>query len=617
MKSTIERPIRGIQGQPSLRRVRRGEVVALVVTLLAALVLRLALAARGWSYVNSDEATLGLMVDDILWHGAHPVFLYGQHYLGALQAYLAAPFFVLLGPTNWALHVVTTLQTLAFFVVLYAFTCAVYSRFVAWGTVALLALGPAQAVFFEMRAGAHAQDVLLFGSLLLALVVWRLRMPHTVRAGLALDSAIGVAIGLGLWGTFLIGPFAVAAALALGSEAVRRGRGVPRARWRRHLAAQGLALALGAGVALTPFIVATIASHGVIVHEVLAAARTLGRYAPQTSGVLNRLTLLGLQVLSTFLNALPILLGRSAICSSCQSWPVPNSTLTSGQVLRIVVVSMPFAVVAIVLWLAAARPVVRQAYAAWRSAPGERIAPRPELWARDARAWGRAMLVLGGGLTVVQFAITSTSYEVPDTASRYLVGLYLCTPLAADPLWQGARHVWRWLRAHAGSGHPLAIAWPGTRHVAATLVLLATLATELAGVGAIVRQSAVTQTYGVPAGTRDIQLLSFLRAQHITRFYTSYWVCYRLMFDAREQVTCSVISDDRAFQAGFNRVPAYTALLAGTANPAYLFDLTTQEVRPRVVQQVAARLHVGKVEGATEYVERPIAGYLVLYPIHR
>src|SRR5262249_40268976 len=62
-----------------------------------------------------------------------------------------------LGPTNFALHLTATLQFLLFLLILYFFTRYVFSQLVACGTLALLAAGPGQALFFSMRAGAHAR----------------------------------------------------------------------------------------------------------------------------------------------------------------------------------------------------------------------------------------------------------------------------------------------------------------------------------------------------------------------------------------------------------------------------------------------------------------------------
>ena len=143
--------------------------------LALAAVIRMILAAHGWPYANSDEATIGLMVDDILRDAAHPAFTYGEHHVGALDAYLQAPAFLALGHTNLALHVTTTIQYLLFLLVLYAFTRAVFSPRVAVGALLLLAVGGELALLFSMRAGHHEQDTLLLGTLLLWLTFLRLR----------------------------------------------------------------------------------------------------------------------------------------------------------------------------------------------------------------------------------------------------------------------------------------------------------------------------------------------------------------------------------------------------------------------------------------------------------
>src|SRR5215469_8109152 len=92
-KAAASQPEHSAQSARSLLRVLASE------RLLVAAVLRLTLASRGWPYSNSDEATTGLMVDDIIWHAVHPLFTYGEHHVGSLDAYLQVPSFLLFGPT--------------------------------------------------------------------------------------------------------------------------------------------------------------------------------------------------------------------------------------------------------------------------------------------------------------------------------------------------------------------------------------------------------------------------------------------------------------------------------------------------------------------------------------
>lgn len=247
--------------------------------------LRLALAARGWPYANSDEATTGLMAYDIPHRGAHPAFTYGIHHVGALGAYLAVPVFLLLGPTNFALHVATTLQTLAFLLALYLLARAVFSRGTALVSVALLALGPEQTLAWTMRAGHYAQDVPLFGALLLWMVLLCVSRGRAQGWGLALDAAIGLTAGLGIWCSLLFSPFALAAALVLGIEARRRSL------VRRQLLRELAIVTTGALVGMAPFLAAAVASRAAVFREALAASSRAG--SGPSPGPLGALVVLG------------------------------------------------------------------------------------------------------------------------------------------------------------------------------------------------------------------------------------------------------------------------------------------------------------------------------------
>ena len=90
-------------GLPAAWNSRRARV-------LAALVVLGAVAARGAVFVwweqasfDSDQAVTGLMAKHLSEGLAFPLFYYGQNYLLAVQAWMAAPVFLALGPTVLAL----------------------------------------------------------------------------------------------------------------------------------------------------------------------------------------------------------------------------------------------------------------------------------------------------------------------------------------------------------------------------------------------------------------------------------------------------------------------------------------------------------------------------------
>lgn len=605
-------PAAGKWGRVDPRPVAR-EAFALAGVLALGGALRLALAARGWPYANSDEATTGLMAYDILHRGAHPAFTYGIHHVGAFGAYLAAPVFLLLGPTNFALHAATTLQTLAFLLALYLLARAVFSRGTALVSIALLALGPEQTLAWTMRAGHYAQDVPLFGALLLWMVVSRVARGRAQGSRLALDAAIGLTAGLGIWCSLLFSPFALAAALVLGIEARRRSL------VRRQLLRELAIVTTGALVGMASFLAAAVTSGGAVFREALAASSTAG--SGPSPGPLGALVVLGQQVAATLFFGLPSMFGSRTVCG-CPLWPSPLSHPTSGAALADALVGTVFTAFLAGCWLAAVLPLVRGVRAAWaahRAGAGTPFVAPPvdssvdtcSAACFDARWWGRAMLVVAGGLTVAQYALSRASYVYVDTAPRYLVGVWVCMPLLADPLWRAVYRVWQWVRVCAAGRAQFSRAVPPGAFLL-TILLAALVVVGMVGAGAAFGETANRDRYGVPAGERDVRLIAFLEAHGATRFTTTWWVCHRLMFDSAERLTCAVVDDHDALKAGFNPMPAYAAEVAAVPHPAYVFDLTTGEVDPSVPHQLAARIAAGDPRFAG-YTSAVVAGYAVFY----
>ncbi|MGZ3681908.1 MAG: hypothetical protein ACXVDI_25395, partial [Ktedonobacterales bacterium] len=133
------------------RSVNRLYRLALAVLAFAA-VYRLALSLRGWPGLDSDEAIIGLMARHILLRGEHPIFFYGQYYLGPLQAYAAALMFAILGSSQLTLRLVILPLTIGFFAAMYALGRAAYGRAVGLLVLTWLALGPPYATLRELVA---------------------------------------------------------------------------------------------------------------------------------------------------------------------------------------------------------------------------------------------------------------------------------------------------------------------------------------------------------------------------------------------------------------------------------------------------------------------------------
>ena len=84
-------------------RLGRYEILALIVITFA-IVLRLMLIANSWPETNSEEGTFGLEAMHIAYRGEFPIFMYGQNYMGVLEAYLGAILFHLFGVSLFSLR---------------------------------------------------------------------------------------------------------------------------------------------------------------------------------------------------------------------------------------------------------------------------------------------------------------------------------------------------------------------------------------------------------------------------------------------------------------------------------------------------------------------------------
>jgi hypothetical protein len=93
---------RAHEGAPGIRRPR-GRWIVLAIA--AAVVLLRSVVFVFWSesYFDSDQAVMGLMAKHLSEGRAFPVFIYGQNYMLAVEAWLAAPLFLMFGASVTAL----------------------------------------------------------------------------------------------------------------------------------------------------------------------------------------------------------------------------------------------------------------------------------------------------------------------------------------------------------------------------------------------------------------------------------------------------------------------------------------------------------------------------------
>ncbi len=210
----VPQPGPGRQRRGRWRRPRldRPALVALVLG-VAGVGYRLILTLYTVPASNSDEATFGLAALHIAQGREHPVFLYGQRYMGMLESYLAAPLIAVTGP-SWPVLRLPLLALYALFLwLIHRLTRRIGSPWFATAIVGLLALGSERVIRDQVTAVGGRPEVKVAVLAMLLVVVGLAR--RTVRHRRLAVGGFGLLAGLALWSDWLIVPYLAVAGLAL------------------------------------------------------------------------------------------------------------------------------------------------------------------------------------------------------------------------------------------------------------------------------------------------------------------------------------------------------------------------------------------------------------------
>jgi len=522
------------------------EVLGVIIAIALATGIRVAVISLGWQTTNSDEDTMGLMALHIAYRGEFPVFFYGQYYMGALEAYIGALLFHLLGPSLFSLRLGLVFLFDLFLLVMYLLTRLLYTKRLALATIFLLCFGSTENFTRQIKAVGGALETMLFGSLMLLLASW-LALSYSQNT-LAVDrkrryaayTGLGLAMGLGLWSHMLVIPFIFVALLLLVLFC------------RNELRTRAVVALLLAGffVGILPLIIYKIE------YPLQNSLETLWQL--HTDGGLGAVVQISHsfadQVLGTLLVAIPMATGASPLCTASTvpgAWRQQISCMLSH-------LQAFWGVGFVLLWALATFLAVRELHG-WRQ--DYQPASSPEERRSVVLRTARLVILAGAGLTLLSYVSSPAPALVPITSTRYLVGLLIAFPSIFWPLWRSTRTAWP-------VSFPLAI----FVNVLKRGVLLFIGIIFLFGTFGVFARAPLDQA----VTQQQYTMVNDLLRLHLTRIYADYWTCDRTAFLSNEHIICGVIDAD--LKPGQNRYLPYLSIVEGDRQAAYLWPLDSPQL---------------------------------------
>ena len=529
---------------------RRYAIAATVVVLLA-VAIRVSLVRTGWPGTDSDDSTTGLMARHILLRGEHPIFFYGQAYMGSIEAYAGALMFALFGVSLASLKYGLIALYACFMTAMYVLLARAFTRGWALVGLVLLGLGADDILLHQLMAYGGYLTTLLFGTLLSVLAAWLVgaeAAPARKRWRSWAFAGWGLAAGLGIWSDPLVLPFVAISALLLVLACWEEIRGL----------LGGLAL-VGLLVGASPWIayVATAptpAAAGSFLQSALKAHHVGASVAPTLQQEITD------QVLGTVLISVPNKTGAIPLCpvTAGEAWPPDRWTTASVQ--RCIAVRALWGT-GFLLLLGVAVALEARAFRALRRTPSSRWTGAERRAA--GRSVARLMALIAPGGTIVLYALSSASASAPWTYSRYIISAQIALPVLLATLWEHTQPL----------THSVSNSLPTLQRSQLIRLALALLTAALVGALALGTLDTFDEVASQQALNRvQDDLVRRLIADGDTGIYAPFWTCYRTTFLSDERVVCIPIRGTQ-FEEWPNRYAPYDALVKAAPHRTYVFPL--------------------------------------------
>jgi 4-amino-4-deoxy-L-arabinose transferase-like glycosyltransferase len=515
--------------------------IIVLVLILSGLALRLFFIAHNYPATDSEEGTMGLEALHIASKGEHPIYLYGQNYMGVGEAYLGAGMFHLFGVSIFSLRLGMLLLFGLFLIASYFLATLLYDSKVALISLFLLAGGTESVLTPEMKAVGGAVETLVCGSTMMLLSSWlALRHNHQTAQAVGrsrwLDwiaySTWGIVVGMGLWSHLLAMPFVFFSTIIVVLFC------------QRDLCTKAsLFLLLGLSIGSLPLIIYNVTAP--IKDNTLAVFIQLHQttYANAPSGLWLWLK----QFAGTFFYSLPMATDMLHLANQ-NVLPLYSSSQSLSPWITFLYSCWSAGYITL---LASSTWLIFRLIGRLRSNKWSRqVEMEKKQWSLLVLLTCRLMLLLSAWATLIPY-LSSATAAVRPWSFRYLIGLLISLPAIIAPLIPSKGNV-----TSVKLKMKTALSWG-----AVMLVLVVNVA------GTLSNSSAFSQ--GDMRIQRQKELVQRLLQLGITRIYSGYWVCDRIIFQSQEKIICAALNEQ--MQPDLTRYAPYKNILDHSRNIAYVF----------------------------------------------
>ncbi len=512
------------------------------VIILAASSLRLVLISLGWPLLNGDEAMMTVMAQHISEGKEHPIFYYGQNYLGTLEAYTGALLFKIFGFSVWSMRLGSVLFYTGFLICMYLITSRIFTKSFALVVLLLLSLGSQYVYSYQISPLGYTELSFLCALLFLLAYALAANNPSYGRWLRPIGFLCwGILAGLLVWEQLVTAPYILVSGLLL-----------LLCCWRSLLKGSIVFVALGLIIGAWPLISYNLHA------------------APGTDSLHTFLSMSSLgsgssyhwydYITSTLFIIIPVSLGLFPRCY-IQNVPfkpdsqVPHSHLCFA-------LQGTYGTSYLLLFLASAILIGIGLLTAWRARVSQRnteVGEKPNL----TRYYAQLLLLLGAGLTLIVFAKNTTSVYSGALGVRYILCTAVSLPAILWPLW------------YIGSSKRSPKLLQRTLLAFRVAILIAVLLVSAKATMSVFHLIPETQV----ENAQRAQLITRLEQMHITRFYSEYWTCNALVAASQEQLICGdTWLGNGSFVHGYDRYYPYRLVVQSSPNPGFVFPQGANQI---------------------------------------